>query len=207
MKTVKRWAAACAVAPLLAATAACTSDDGARPAGAAKAAEACAYAWSNVVERDVLTGVAKRQTFGEDGGRLTQPLRRLHTPRTEAATETGPRTDPATALRSLGAHVGGGGEDSAFAEAGRPAPDLDTIRSAASGPGTLVSYAYVREVTADFRRTCTGGEPSTGSATSWSVDGGGVLRCEESRADLEGSGPALEAALRSCGPGAPATRG
>lgn len=210
MKTTKSWVTACAVTALLATTAACSSGGDARPAQAAKTTAACAsgtYAWSGVVQREVLTGVARKQTFGRNGGKLTQPLRRLHTPRTEATTETGPKIDPVTALRSLGAHIGGGGEDSAFSEAGRPAPRLDGNRSETSGPGTLVAYAFVTEVTADFRRTCPGGEPSTGRATSWSADGSGVLGCAESQLDLEDSEPALEAALLSCERDAPATDG
>ncbi|MEU2658690.1 hypothetical protein ABZ615_25665 [Streptomyces sp. NPDC007325] len=209
MKHTKGWATACVVAGLLATTAACSSDDQARPDPTATPTAKCAtgtYAWSDVVRRDVLTGVAEKQTFGKNGGMLTQPLRRLHTPRTEATTETGPKVEPVAALRSLGAHIGGAGKDSAFSEAGRPAPDVDGNTTDTSGPGTLVTYAYVEEVTAAFRRTCAGGEPSTGRATSWTVEGSGVLDCGQPQTAFDDSEPAREAALLSCAPGAPATK-
>lgn len=210
-KSVKSWMAAGAVAALLTGTAACTSDGDARatattsPAAPAKStpATACAngtYAWLDVDERDVLTGVAAKQVLGKGGGKLTEPMRRLHTPRVAVDMASGPKVDAAAALRSLGAHIGGAGEDSTFSETGRPAPDLDGRDTAVDGPGTFVAYAYVREVVADFRLTCPGGEPSTGSAVSWYVDGSGVLDCTEPPKSLKESEAAEAAARLSCGP-------
>ncbi|MEU3605425.1 hypothetical protein AB0E83_08170 [Streptomyces sp. NPDC035033] len=213
--TKRRWAARAALAALLAGTTACTSggDDRAaapqRPAaGGITAPAACAdgtYDWFDIAQRDVLTGVAEKQTLGEGGGRLTNPVRRLHTPRTAVTTETGPAVHAAAALRSLGARVGGG-EDGAFAEAGRRAPGLDDSRTDVDGPGTLVDYAYVREVVAGFRHTCPGGAVSTGRAVGWTVAGTGVLDCGEPAETLEDSGPAQAAARLSCGPDDPASK-
>ncbi|MFF2777342.1 hypothetical protein ACFVU3_20820 [Streptomyces sp. NPDC058052] len=215
MNTMRNRLTACAVTALLAGAAtACTSDGGTRTSATARPAattDACAtagtYTWSGVGQREVLTGVAEKQTFEENGGKLTQPLKRLHTPRTEATTVKGPKIDAGAVLRSLGAHIGGGGEDSVFSEAGRPAPELDEEIHSTSGPGTLVAYTYVRVVTGEFSRACPGGEPSTGRATSWVGDGTGVLECDQPRAALKDSEPALEAALLSCGPDAPAAKG
>ncbi|MFE6224983.1 hypothetical protein [Streptomyces sp. NPDC057854] len=215
MRTARDRLAVCATVALLAGTAACTSGgDGratatGRPTTAAPSATACAggaYAWSDVVERAVLTGVADRQVLGAGGGKLTEPLRRVHTPRTAVDTESGPKADPVATLRSLGARVGGAGEDDAFADPGQPAPDLGASGTDVDGAGTFVWYAYVREVTGAFRLTCPGGEPSTGTAVGWSVDGTGVLDCDEPRSALEDSEAALAAARASCGD-APAARG
>ncbi|MFJ5710816.1 hypothetical protein [Streptomyces sp. NPDC093105] len=209
-KSVSRWMAAGAVAALLGGTAACSSDGGTqaavsqRPAAAARGAAttACAsgtYVWFNVVQRDVLTGVAEKQVLGKGGGDLTRPLTRLHTPRTGVTTETGPKVDAAAALRSLGSHIGGAGEDSVFSETGRPAPDLDGNPTHVDGPGAIVEYTYVREVVGDFRLTCPGGEPSTGRAVGWSVDGMGILDCAEPPRALKDSEAAQAAARLSCG--------
>ncbi|GHJ92381.1 hypothetical protein SNE510_19000 [Streptomyces sp. NE5-10] len=213
-----RLAAVCALAALLAGTAACTSDGDARPAatqrpaGAAKStvATACAdgtFAWINVEQRDVLTGVAAPQRLGKGGGRLTNPMRSLHTPRTEATTETGPKVDAAAALRSLGRHVGGAGEDAGFSEVGRSAPGVEGRPTSLDGPGTIVEYAFVREVVADFRYTCPDARASTGRATGWMVDGTGLLDCDEPVRSLEDSRPARAAARLSCRPDAPAAKG
>ncbi|MFD8013034.1 hypothetical protein [Streptomyces sp. NPDC058955] len=210
MKSVKNWMAAGAVAALLTGTAACTSGGDApatatqQPPATAKstAATACAdgtYAWLDVEQRDVLTGVAAKQVLGKGGGELTEPMQPLHTPRVAVDTTSGPKVDATAALRSLGAHIGGAGEDSTFSETGRPAPDLDRRDTAVNGPGTFVAYRYVREVVADFRLTCPGGEPSTGRAVSWYLDGSGVLDCAEPPKALKDSKTAESAARRSCG--------
>ncbi|WP_282694596.1 hypothetical protein [Streptomyces sp. CC208A] len=219
-KITKTWTAACAVAVLLAGTAACSSGGEARtappqrPAGAAKStakdtASACAggaFLWFNVEQRDVLTGVTEKQTLGKGGGALTHRPARLHTPRTGVTTETGPEADARATLRSLGAHIGGDGEDSAFSEPSRPAPKLDGGRTSVTGAGTFVEFSYVRQVTADFRHTCADGTASTGRATSWTVDGSGVLDCAEPSKGLQDSAPGLAAARLSCDPGAPAVK-
>ncbi|MFB7278702.1 hypothetical protein ACFCZV_16450 [Streptomyces hydrogenans] len=213
-----RLASVCALAALLAGTAACTSDDGTRPtatqrpSGPAKSPvpTACAdgtFVWINVDQRDVLTGVAAAQKLGKGGGELTNPMRSLHTPRTDVATETGPKVDAAAALRSLGRHIGGAGEDAVFAEVGRSAPGVEGNPTSIDGPGTIVEYAFVREVVADFRHTCPDAGASTGRATGWMVDGTGVLDCDEPVKSLEDSRPAQAAARLSCPPDAPAVKG
>ncbi|MDX2291184.1 MULTISPECIES: hypothetical protein [Streptomyces] len=210
MKSTKHWMAAGAVAALLAGTAACSSGGDARatatarPTGATEGATATAcasgtYVWFNVAQRDVLTGIAEKQVLGKGGGKLTEPIRRLHTPRVAVDTETGPKVDAAAALRSLGRHIGGAGGDAAFSEVGRPAPDVDGNVTHVDGPGTFVEYTYVREVVADFRLTCPGGEPSTGRALSHLVDGTGILDCAEPPKALEDGTVAQAAARLSCG--------
>ncbi|MFD4371205.1 hypothetical protein [Streptomyces sp. NPDC058486] len=216
--TMKNALAACAATVLLAGTAACSSDGDTRPAATERvshaarssAPTACSggtYTWFNVERRDVLTGVAEKETLGKGGGRLTRAIARLHSPRTAVTMETGPAVDAAAALRSLGAHIGGGGEDSSFAEAGRTAPDLDPGITDVQGAGTIVQYSFVRLATGDFRYSCPGGKPSAGRATSWIVDGTGILDCDEPAKVLKDSAPGRDAARLSCGPKAPATKG
>ncbi|MEU3401935.1 hypothetical protein [Streptomyces filamentosus] len=205
---------ACAAAVLLAGTAACSADGDTRADATARPATpaaACTYTWSGVQQRDVLTGVAEEQVFGEGGGRLTRPLKRVHNPSTGATTETGPEAGAKDVLLSLAAHLEGTGTEApfdraSFVRAGRPAPALDGNTTATSGAGTLVAYAFVRQVTGDYRRTCTGGKPSTGSATSWTTEGSGVLDCKEPSSTFDEGEPSREAALRSCPPGSPAAR-
>lgn len=119
MKIRQTWLSACAVVTLIAGTAACTSD-GPEPAAkptraAADAADtaaadtACAngtYAWFNVDKRDVLTGVAEKQKLGKGGGKLTNKLELLHTPRVTVTFEKGPRVRAEAVLRSLGIQIG-----------------------------------------------------------------------------------------------------
>ncbi|MBT2489234.1 hypothetical protein J7E96_12010 [Streptomyces sp. ISL-96] len=118
MKIRQTCLSACAVAALLAGTAACTSDGGeptgkgSRAAGAAPvsagttACEDGTYAWFNLDQRDVLTGVAEKQKLGKGGGKLTHKLAPLHTPRVAVTFEKGARVDAKAALRSLGVHIG-----------------------------------------------------------------------------------------------------
>ncbi|MFD3661869.1 hypothetical protein ACFWVF_14925 [Streptomyces sp. NPDC058659] len=215
MKIRQACLSACAVVTLIAGTSACTSDGpepAERPTHAA-ADTACAngtYAWFNVDKRDVLTGVAEKQTLGKGGGELTHKLAPVHTPRVTVTFEKGPRVDAKAALRSLGAHIGdtdatgdGGYE---FADVRRPAPDLAAGSTSVDGAGTFVDYAWVKQVTADFRYTCADGKRAAGRATSWSIDGSGVLECAESIRDVKEGSPVLVAARLSCGPDAPAAK-
>ncbi|MFF1510395.1 hypothetical protein [Streptomyces sp. NPDC058326] len=215
MMTKQTYRAACAVAALAVGAVACTADgelpaDRAKNAAVAEACENGTYTWFNVDERDVLTAVAPKQTLGEGGGTLTHRPTRLHTPRTAVTVEKGPRVDTEAALRSLGVHIGdtdaADTEDYAFADVRRPAPRLETSTTSVQGGGTFVDYAFVRQVTGDFRYTCGSGEPARGRAISWTIDGSGVLECSEVSKGVTAEDPALTAARMSCGPGAPAAR-
>ncbi|MCX5390078.1 hypothetical protein [Streptomyces sp. NBC_00094] len=196
---------------LLTGTAACTSGGDEPAVRAVRTTEAAAcengtYTWSRVDKRDVLTGVAEKQELGEGGGALTHEPAPLHTPRVAVTFEEGPRVDPEATLRALGARVGEEvGDDSAFADVRRPAPKLDTGSTSVDGAGTFVEYAWVRQVSADFRYTCGDGRRAAGRATSWIVDGSGVLECTEALGNAREGEPALAAARLSCDPDAPAT--
>ncbi|MFI6420244.1 hypothetical protein ACIBG6_22940 [Streptomyces sp. NPDC050842] len=220
MKIRQTWLSACAVVTLIAGTAACTSDGPERAAKPTRAAAATAaadtacangtYAWFNVDKRDVLTGVAEKQKLGKGGGKLTNKLAPLHTPRVTVTFEKGPRVRAEAVLRSLGLHVDEGdaadGVAGEFTNVRRPAPDLNAGRTRVDGAGTFVDYAYVRQVTADFRYTCADGKRAVGRATSWIIDGAGVLECAQPLRDMEAGEPALTAARLSCGPDAPAAK-
>ncbi|MCX4987092.1 hypothetical protein [Streptomyces sp. NBC_00572] len=227
MKIRRTCLSAYAVVALLTGTAACTAGGGATGGGATgggatsggapKKAElavdtACkngTYTWFNVDERDVLTGVAEKQKLGKGGGKLTNRLSKLHTPRTAVTFEKGPRVDAEATLRSLGSHIGETDEidnhDYGFADVHRPAPQPATATSV-SGAGTFVDFAFVRQVTADFLYTCGNSERVTGRAISWTGDGSGVVECSTSTGNVKPGEPVLEAARLSCGPNSPAAR-
>ncbi|WP_328947369.1 hypothetical protein OG259_41415 (plasmid) [Streptomyces sp. NBC_00250] len=232
MKIRRISLSAYAVVALLTGTVACTAGGGAADSGAASgeaasgeaasggpakkaqlavdtACENGTYTWFNVDKRDVLTGVAEKQKLGKGGGKLTNRLSTLHTPRTAVTFEKGPRVDAEAALRSLGSHIGERDEidndDYGFADVRRPAPQPATTTSV-SGAGTFVDFAFVRQVTADFRYTCGNGELATGRAISWTGDGAGVVECSTSVENVKAGEPVLEAARLSCGPNSPAAR-
>ncbi len=157
--------------------------------------------------RSVLTGVAEKQTLGEGGGALTHEVRPLRTPRVAVDFDRGPRIDAKAVLRSLGARtgdVGADGDATGFTDVHRPAPDPRTGGTEMEGAGTFVTYSWVEQVVADFQYTCGSGERSTGRATSWVVDGSGVLECSVPVEGAKEGDPALAAARFSCGPHAPA---
>ncbi|MFI8002945.1 hypothetical protein [Streptomyces sp. NPDC086010] len=124
--------------------------------------------------------------------------------------EKGPRVGAEATLRSLGAHLddSAAAEDGAysFADVHRDAPDVATDGTSVYDAGTFVEFSWVRQVTADFRYRCGNDRPVTGRATSWMVDGSGVLECSEPLKDEEAGSPGLAAARLSCGPDAPAAR-
>ncbi|MFD5424047.1 hypothetical protein [Streptomyces sp. NPDC127084] len=223
MKIKQTFLSACAVSALLAGAAACTSSGGApadkakRTVGATPADKAeravdatCengTYTWFNVDKREVLTGVAEAQKLGKGGGALTNKLRPLHTPRVAVTFEKGPQVGAEAALRSLGAHIGGTDAadlDSEFADVRRPVPDLNDGSATVHGDGTFVDYGWVQQVTADFQFICGDGKQGAGRATSWLVNGSGVLECTEPIGKVKVGDPALAAARLSCGPDSPA---
>ncbi|MBT2398119.1 hypothetical protein [Streptomyces sp. ISL-100] len=223
MKIRQTCLSACAVAALLAGTAACTSDGGEPTGKGSRAADAApvsagttacedgTYAWFNLDKRDVLTGVAEKQKLGKGGGKLTHKLAPLHTPRVAVTFEKGARVDAEAALRSLGVHIGDtnaadNDDGYAFADVRRSAPDLNADSTSVDGAGTYVNFAWVRQVTADFQYSCGDGERVAGRATSWIVDGSGVVECSEPIGNPKVGRPALTAARLSCGPDAPAAK-
>ncbi|WP_225803882.1 hypothetical protein [Streptomyces sp. NK15101] len=214
MNITKIGLSACAVAALLAGTTACT-DEGAGTAerAAHQSGAACtggAYTWFDIDARDVLTGVAEKQKLGKGGGALTHELSPLHAPVTAVIFEKGPRVDPGAALGSLGTRIGetdaAEGVVHEFTDVHRPAPKLDSATTRVEGAGTFVEYAWVREVTADFRYICGDGKRATGRAVGWTVDGSGTLECSTPIPDAKTGEPAPEAARLSCGPNSPAAR-
>ncbi|MCB8901207.1 MULTISPECIES: hypothetical protein [unclassified Streptomyces] len=220
MKIKKTVLSACAVAAVLAGTAACTSD-GEGPGVKASAAPTAAadttckngaYSWFNVDKRDVLTGVAEKEKVSRKGTRLTHKLATLHTPRTAVTFEQGSRAGNAKAvLRSLAVLIGEADPDdhgvsTEFTNVRRAAPDINNGSTTIDGVGTIVHYAWVEQVTADFRYTCGGGKPVTGRATGWVIDGSGILECSTPIKDAKEGEPALTAARLSCAPDAPAAK-
>ncbi|MEU6523273.1 hypothetical protein ABZ892_10600 [Streptomyces sp. NPDC046924] len=214
MKIKETFLAACAVAVVLAGTAACTTD-GDRPTAKATADIPCedgAYSWFNVDKRDVLTGVAEKEEISRKGARLTHKLTPLHTPRTAVTFEKGSRAGNAeAALRSLAVLVGetnadDDGVSTAFTDVHRSAPDLNDGSITIDGVGTIVQYAWTKQVTADFRYTCGDGKPVTGRAIGWVNDGSGLLECSTPIKNVKEGAPALAAARLSCDPDAPAAK-
>ncbi|MFF3838048.1 hypothetical protein [Streptomyces sp. NPDC001930] len=219
MKIKETVLSACAVAALMAGTAACTSDGDGPPTKAAAATPAAGttckggtYSWFNVDKRDVLTGVAEKEKVSRKGARLTHKLAPLHTPRTAVTFEKGSREgDAKAALRSLAVLIGEAkaddpGASRAFSDVRRPAPDINSGSTSIDGVGTIVQYAWVEQVTADFRYVCGSGKPVTGRATSWVIDGTGLVSCSTPIKDAKEGEPALTAARLSCDPGAPASK-
>ncbi|MYV72203.1 hypothetical protein GT043_41100 [Streptomyces sp. SID2131] len=198
------------VAALLTGAGACTSGGGepaARPkATAVPACEDGTYAWFNVDRRDVLTGVAEKQKLGKEGGVLTREMTPLHVPRVAVAFERGPGIDAKAVLRSLGTRTGDADDDPGFTDVHRPAPDPRAVTTDMEGAGTFVNYSWVKQVVADFTYTCGDGGRTTGRATSWVVNGSGVLDCSLPAEDAKEGDPALAAARFSCDPHDPAVK-
>ncbi|MFE4380030.1 hypothetical protein ACFRPD_10645 [Streptomyces cyaneofuscatus] len=199
---------------ILTGTAACTSD-GDRPTAKATADIVCeggAYSWFNVDKRDVLTGVADKEKIGKKGARLTHKLAPLHTARTAVTFEKGSREgDAKAALRSLAVLIGEANADddavsTEFTNVHRSVPDLNSGSITIDDVGTFVQYAWVKQVTADFRYTCQDGKPVTGRATGWAIDGSGLLECSTPIKNVKEGQPALAAARLSCDPDAPAAK-
>ncbi|MER5709913.1 hypothetical protein AB0B13_07780 [Streptomyces sp. NPDC042898] len=214
MRIKETFLSACAVAALLAGTAACTSDgDGPADKAGPTTAAACkngTYTWFNVDKKDVLTGISEKQKIGKGGGDLATTLKPLHTPRTAVTFEKGARGDAKAALLSLGRRVGevsaeDDGVSHEFANVRRQVPSL-VSHTRVTVAGSFVDYAWVEEVTGDFRYTCGTEKPVTGRAVGWTIDGGGVLECSEPVVE-ERERHAMEAALLACGPDAPAAKG
>ncbi|MFJ4868868.1 hypothetical protein [Streptomyces sp. NPDC088757] len=202
--------AAGVVAALLTGAGACASGGGepvAEPKPTrAPACENGTYAWFNVDRRDVLTGVAEKQTLGKGGGRLTHEVTPLRTPRVAVAFEEGPGIGAEAVLRSLGTRTGDIDDDAGFADVHRPAPDPRAVTTDMEGAGTFVNYSWVKQVTADFAYTCGNGGRTTGRATSWVVNGSGVLDCALPAEGAKEGDPALAAARFSCDPRDPAAK-
>ncbi|MFJ7125036.1 hypothetical protein [Streptomyces sp. NPDC098101] len=220
MKIKETLLSACAVVVVLAGAGACSSGGGGATAEAGPTAvkvadavcEGGVYSWFNVDKREVLTGVSEKEKVDRKGAGLTHALTRLHTPRTAVTFEKGSRAvDAKAALRALAVHVGvaeadDDGVSTAFADVHRPAQNLDDAGTTIDGVGTVVRYAWVEQVTADFRYACGDGKPVTGRATGWAVDGSGLLECSTPIEDAKEGKPALAAARLSCDPGAPAAK-
>ncbi|KOX26927.1 MULTISPECIES: hypothetical protein [unclassified Streptomyces] len=214
MRIEKGCLAAGVVAALLAGAGACTSDGGEPVARTAPTAgPACGNGtcvWFDVDRRDVLTGVAEKQTLGKGGGSLTHELTPLHTPRVAVAFEKGPRIDAKAVLHSPGVRAGDAGDAGdtagadAFTDVRRTAPDPRRDDTAVDGAGTFVNCSWVKQVVADFRYTCGNGERTTGRATSWVVDGSGILECSEPVERAKEGDPVVAAARLARGPDAPA---
>ncbi|MEU5215385.1 hypothetical protein AB0G79_04185 [Streptomyces sp. NPDC020807] len=217
--------AVCAVAALVAGASACTSSGDGKPKGktkpaasasaSAKPCEGGTYTWSGVTRKDVLTGVSDEQELGKDGGELTHPMRELYTPHVSVTyadwVPAGAR-DAKAALNALGVKIGeiepgDTGSEHAFTDVKRPAPDTKN-RTSMLGPGKFVDFAWVKEVTGEFTYNCGTEASVTGKATSWTVDGSGVLTCSEPPKGAEKREEyVLEAARIACGPDAPAAKG
>lgn len=84
-------------------------------------------------------------------------------------------------------------------------PKLASNTTTVTNAGTFVDYAWVRQVTADFRYTC-GGKRAVGRATGWDLDGGGVLECSTPIDNAKAGDPASAAARLACGRNSPAAR-
>ncbi|MFF3563516.1 hypothetical protein ACFYXS_26035 [Streptomyces sp. NPDC002574] len=222
---MRRWTAGCAVIAAIAATGACTATEpaaGARtappqPANAAAAQRGCEdgrYTWFNIERPLRLTGLAAPEKKGKDGGALRHPVRRLSTPVT-FVTAVGPELSSRDVLFSLALRIGEAAPGDAagtltFTEAGRGPDDFDAVATTPSGAGRFVRWADVQAVEADFRHTCPGGRTTTGHAESWTVEGQGLLDCDQ-HVDSDSGRPgshalARKAARLSCGPDAAAAR-
>lgn len=219
--TVRRaWAAGAATAILVAGVAACTSDKKDAPKSSVKSdkavVKACAggtFTWSGVKQTYRLTGVAEMQLVGQEGAKLTKPVKRVYTPRPSVETE-GPAVSPAEVLYSLGKKIGEIESDrtladverdaDSFTDVNRKAPALDNGTIEVEAAGKFVHFAGVREVTGDFSYSCPGGKTSTGHVRSWTVDIDGDLECDVALG-AKTEDYARQAARRSCEEGAPAT--
>ncbi|MEV4428971.1 hypothetical protein AB0K23_27020 [Streptomyces sp. NPDC049602] len=211
---MKTGLTACAVAALLTGAVGCTSGSGGATARATPTTgTACAdgtYTWFNIDSREVLTGVAEKQKLGKGGGMLTHELARLHHPITAVTFEKGPRVDTKATLRSLGDRVGEtdalDADAYGFADVQRAVPKLQSRTTTVEGSGTFVDYAWVREITGDFRYECRDGKRATGRAVGWTTDGSGVLECSTPIENAGAEDTGAEAARMSCGPGSPAAK-
>ncbi|MDN3026528.1 hypothetical protein [Streptomyces sp. S.PB5] len=221
-KARRTWTAGLATVALAAGLAACTgsSGDGGKDGSGDKTsakpvAKACAngtFTWFDVEKSDRLTGVSDLHPLPE-GVTMTSHMERVYTPRASVKTQ-GPALSPAEVLFSLGKKIGeidsdaptlaaAGGDTWAFTDVNGKAPSLDSGIVGGDNAGDFVTYAGVREVTADFQYSCPDGTATTGQARQWTVDIGGVLSCDEA---VDTDDLARQAARRSCEAGAVATR-
>ena len=214
------WATGLAGVALVAGLTGCSGGGDGRAAAKSSApavAKACAdgtFTWSAVKKTEKLTGVSGVQALGNGGGTLSDPLRRVYTPRASVKV-SGPAVSPGEVLFSLGKKTGeiesdartlaeSGGDTWSFTDVHAKAPSLNGDRTTVEGAGEIVKYAAVREVAGDFRYTCPGGTTTKGQARSWQDDITGVLDCQEGVHHSEAL--SRQAARLSCEPGSPATR-
>ncbi|WP_436738749.1 hypothetical protein [Streptomyces sp. BBFR102] len=169
------------------------------------------YTWFGVHEEPLLTGVSRASSRKGETPPLVavaRPKRAVHAPR-------GAGVDPRETLYSLALHIGEAGPDDAddgknslaFAD---PADAYELDGGGIEfddddGTGT-VEWAQVASVRAQFRLECGDGRDVYGRAESWTVDGAGVLACQEPLTD-GASATAREAALLSCAGDDPANTG
>ncbi|GHE32838.1 hypothetical protein [Streptomyces capitiformicae] len=214
-------AAGLAAVALVVGLTACTGDEKDEPKSSGKsdkaAVKACAdgtFTWTGVKKTEKLTGVSQIESVGAGGGKLTERLERVYTPRPSVET-TGPAISSGEVLFSLGKKIGeiqsdartlaeaeAEGDTSSFTDVNVKAPDINDGSTEVDGAGEFVEFAGVREVAGDFSYACPDGKTTTGHARTWQIDITGVLQCDE---EVDGSDLALQAARHSCEEGSAAT--
>ncbi|MGA5292494.1 hypothetical protein ACPCKV_00985 [Streptomyces koyangensis] len=166
------------------------------------------YTWFGVREEPLLTGVSRASQKGEE-----TPLAAVARPRKAVDAPRGAGVDTRRTLHSLALHIGEAELDDgdadkdslAFADPSRPY-DLDDGGVEVDGDGVgTVEWAEVTTVTGQFRLECGDGRTVHGQAESWTVDGAGVLDCQEPLTDATST--ARDAALLACGGDEPANTG
>ncbi|MFF8565672.1 hypothetical protein ACF06N_12015 [Streptomyces albidoflavus] len=134
-------------------------------------------------------------------------------PRKAVDAPRGSGVDTRRTLHSLALHIGeaeleeadADQESLAFADPSRPY-ELDAGGVEVDGDGVgVVEWAQVTSVTGQFRLECGDGRTVYGQAESWTVDGAGVLDCQEPLTDAAPT--ARDAALLACGGDEPANTG
>ncbi|MFD7892974.1 hypothetical protein ACFV3O_32085 [Streptomyces albidoflavus] len=178
---------------------------------ARNSAEPCqggTYTWFGVREEPLLTGVSRASEKGEE-----TPLVAVARPRKAVDAPRGAGVDTRRTLYSLALHIGEAGLDDgeagqeglAFADPALPyALDGGGVEVDGDGVGT-VEWAQVTSVTGQFRLECGDGRTVYGQAESWTVDGAGVLDCQEPLTDATPT--ARDAALLACEGDDPANTG
>ncbi|PJT48480.1 hypothetical protein CWI85_22270 [Streptomyces albidoflavus] len=178
---------------------------------ARNSAEPCqggTYTWFGVREEPLLTGVSRASEKGEEA-----PLAAVARPRKAVDAPRGAGVDTRRTLYSLALHIGeaelddgeAGQEGLAFADPALPyALDGGGVEVDGDGIGT-VEWAQVTSVTGQFRLECGDGRTVYGQAESWTVDGAGVLDCQEPLTDATPT--ARDAALLACEGADPANTG
>lgn len=222
---MERWIKAGVATLVVAASAACTAahteDVKERaPRDAVTVERACAdgtYEWFNIERPRRLTGLAAPEAERRGGGALRNPIRRLATPVT-SVTADGPALSSRDVLFSLALRIGEaqpGDEpaDLAFADTGRRDGYADANLTDVLGAGRFVRWTEVRAVEADFRHICHDGRTTAGHARGWTMEGEGLLDCDEPVDGPDGGAGAgasqslaREAARLACGPAARAVR-